>query len=278
SGRTRWPHMALDGGLVWLFDTGPRWNSDGAQPLSSPEAWHVGRTMRVLELLAFAPLSAPQLAAALHAQPRTVRRVVNRLVDEGYLTFRDERRRIYEPTMRLVALAGQVVENSTLVRTARPYVALLHERTGASAHLVTTSYDKVVCLVHAAPGADVPRPHLRELVPAHCTAGGKALLAWRDRWRESVLDSDLARCTPKTTVEPEALRRLLEDVRAQGYAVEDGEYQTDVRAVAVPLLVSGDAVAALTVSGERLDIDGVLASLQATAHDLTADLERERTQ
>ncbi|HEX5924752.1 MAG TPA: hypothetical protein VFY45_13030 [Baekduia sp.] len=33
----------------------------------------------------------------------------------------------------------------------------------------------------ARPAADdLPRPRLRELVPAHCTAGGKALLAARD--------------------------------------------------------------------------------------------------
>jgi DNA-binding IclR family transcriptional regulator len=231
--------------------------------------------MRVLELLAFSPLSAPQLAAALHAQPRTVRRVVNRLVDEGYLTFRDERRRIYEPTMRLVALAGQVVENSTLVRIARPYVALLHERTGVSAHLVVPSYHAVLCLVHAASGTDAPRPHLRELVPAHCTAGGKALLAWRDRWRESVLASGLERYTEQTTIDPDTLRRRLEDVRDEGYAVEDAEYQPEVRAAAVPLVVSGEAVAALTVSGHRLDIDRVLSPLRVTARDLAGDLARE---
>jgi hypothetical protein len=40
------------------------------------EAWHVARTMRVLELLACNSLSAPQLAEALGAHPRTVRRVV----------------------------------------------------------------------------------------------------------------------------------------------------------------------------------------------------------
>jgi DNA-binding transcriptional ArsR family regulator len=57
--------------------------------------------MRVLELLAFGSLSAPQVAAGLDAQPRTVRRVLNRLAEEGYVTLRDGRRRTYEPTMRL---------------------------------------------------------------------------------------------------------------------------------------------------------------------------------
>jgi predicted ArsR family transcriptional regulator len=46
------------------------------------EAWHVARTMRVLELLACESLSAPQLAEALGAHPRTARRVLEQLVEE----------------------------------------------------------------------------------------------------------------------------------------------------------------------------------------------------
>jgi DNA-binding IclR family transcriptional regulator len=231
--------------------------------------------MRLLELLAFAPLSAPQLAAALHAQPRTVRRVLARLVDDGYVTVRSERRRVYEPTMRLVALAGQVVENSPIARTARPYVALLRERTGATTHLVVPSYQSILCLVHAAPAGSAVRPQLRELVPAHCTAGGKVLLAWRERWRESVLSAPLERCTERTIVDPDALRRTLHRIRSTGHATEDGEYQQDVRALAAPLLVAGEAVAAITVSDERLALDDALQPLTATAAELTAHLNDE---
>jgi IclR family KDG regulon transcriptional repressor len=247
-----------------------------AVSMAPPEAWHVGRTMRVLELLAFAPLSAPQLAAALHAQPRTVRRVLGRLAEDGYVTYSDQGRRVYEPTMRLVALAGQIVENSSLARSARPYVALLHERTGATAHLVVPSYQSVLCLIHVANGGEDSRPRLRELVPAHCTAGGKALLAWRDRWRESVLGVPLERFTERTITDPEALRRTLDRVRAQGHAIEDGEYQPQARAVAVPILASGEAVGALTVSADRVDLDTVVPAVLQTARELADDLERAR--
>jgi DNA-binding IclR family transcriptional regulator len=232
--------------------------------------------MRVLELLAFAPLSAPQLAAALHAQPRTVRRVLARLVADGYVTFGDDGRRIYRPTLRLVALAGQVVENSGLARSARPYVALLHERSGATAHLVVPSYQSVLCLLHvAAASGDGGPPRLRELVPAHCTAGGKALLAWRDRWRESVLSAPLERFTEHTVVDPAALRRILERVRAEGHATEGGEYRPDARALAAPILVAGEAIAALTVSGRKLDLQAALPAVSQTAGELADCLARE---
>ena len=41
-----------------------------------PEAWPVARTMQALEALAFQPLSAPQVAAAMQIHPRTARPVV----------------------------------------------------------------------------------------------------------------------------------------------------------------------------------------------------------
>lgn len=210
--------------------------------------------MRMLELLAFEPLSAPQLAAALHSTPRTVRRVLAQLEDDDYLTRSARAPREYRPTMRLVALAGQVVENSALARRARPYVALLHEQTGAAAHLMVPSYRSVLCLVHVASEGDDARPRLRELVPAHCTAAGKALLASRDRWRESVLTAPLERHTERTIVDADVLRRELEAIRRDGYATEDGEFQPRTRAVAATVIVDGQAAAALTASGRGLDV------------------------
>jgi DNA-binding IclR family transcriptional regulator len=141
------------------------------------EAWHVARTMRVLELLAYNPLSAPELAEALGAHPRTVRRVVAQLVAEEYLVRGDDHRRRYRPTMRLVALAGQTLSNSTVVRRARPYIALAHERTGAVAELVMPSYQSVVCVLRCNAEGEVVGPAVLEVVPAHCCAGGKVLLA-----------------------------------------------------------------------------------------------------
>ena len=134
------------------------------------EAWHVARTMRALEMLAFSPLSVPQLAAALDSHPRTMRRVLERLTVEGYVERFGGQRWTYRPTMRLVALAAQVLEHSPVARRGRPYIELLHERTRVAAHLTAPSYDKVVCLCHAATGSqdearrrleiDVVLPHV----------------------------------------------------------------------------------------------------------------------
>lgn len=224
--------------------------------MSAPEAWHVTRTLRAMELLAVAPRSAPELADGLGVHVRTARRVLKRLESEGYVALSDDRRRRYRPTMRIVALAGQVVERAELTQTAVPHVAALRDELGRGCHFCVPSYLSALCLVHDA--GDVGsgcRPHLRELVPCHCTAAGKALLAWRESWREAVLAESLESFTDRTTTGPESLRRELGRTVARGYAVEDREYEPDTRGLAAPVFAdAGEAVAALAVVAPTADL------------------------
>jgi DNA-binding IclR family transcriptional regulator len=236
-----------------------------------PEALYVARTMQVLELLAFQPLSAPQVAATLQIHPRTARRVLVRLHDEGYLTRSDDTRRRYTPSMRIVALAGQIAARSPLTSAALPAVSHLHDATSADAHLVVPSYLSALCIVHAGGACDA-RVHPRELVPAHCTATGKALLAWRQPWRDSVLGHPLERHTSRTIVDAAALAREADATRARGYAVEVDELEEGVQAVAAPVFVGSEAVAALGASGRDLDLESVADRVTALAAEVSEAL------
>jgi DNA-binding IclR family transcriptional regulator len=92
-------------------------------------------------------------------------------------------------------------------------------------------------------------------VPCHCTAAGKALLAWRARWRDAVLAEPLESFTDRTTTGPESLRRELGHTLARGYAVEDREYDPDTRALAAPVFdETGEAVAALAIVAPTADL------------------------
>lgn len=251
--------------------------------MSAPEAWHVTRTLRAMELLAVKPRSAPELADALGVHVRTARRVLKRLHFEGYVTVNGDRRRRYRPTMRVVALAGQVVERAELTRAALPHVTALRRELGEGCHLTVPSYMSALCLVHDNGQDTGPcRPHLRELVPCHCTATGKALLAWRDEWREAVLTQPLEGFTERTNRGPESLRRELARTRARGYAVEDREYEADTRGLAAPVFSqTGETVAALGVvaPAERLPANHyseIGATIVARAMALSEDLGFDR--
>lgn len=240
-----------------------------------PEAWYVARTMQALEILAFEPLSAPQVAAALQVHPRTARRLLNRLAEEGWLTRSDDARRLYAPTMRIVAVASQVVARAPLTRLAIPFVAALHDRTGETAHLAVPSYQAALCVVHA--NGSRPRAQMRELVPAHATAVGKALLSHREAWRDSVLGAPLERHTANTLVDAGVLRAETERARERGYAIEVGEHEEGVGGIAAPVFRDGDAVAAIGLTArEPLRVEELADAVLAAAEQLSEALETQR--
>ena len=249
--------------------------------MSTSEAFFVSRTMQAIEVLAFQPSSAPQVAGALRVHPRTARRLLNRLVAEGWVTRSDERRRIYAPTMRIVALAAQLADRDPLAGAARPVVSRLHEETGATAHLAIPSYRSALCLVHRAGGPDA-RPQLRELVPAHAAAAGKLLLAYRDPWRESVLQRPLDQLTPRTIVVADAIRAEAAAIVQRGYALDDEELCAGLRGIAVPVRdAAGSVAASLALAGPAPELDhavlpGLAELLAVRATEIERSLGRSR--
>jgi DNA-binding IclR family transcriptional regulator len=88
----------------------------------------------------------------------------------------------------------------------------------------------------------------------------------------------LTRYTSKTVVDPRQFLREVEQVKKWGYAVDDEEYITGVRAVAAPLLSASSAPAALWVVGFTSTLDDhkikmVIREIQATIQEIKQSLE-----
>jgi DNA-binding IclR family transcriptional regulator len=233
--------------------------------MSAPEAWHVTRTMRTLELLALRPRSATEVAHAVGVHPRTARRLLNRLLVEGYATRTGPHRRKYGMTLKLVAVAHHALERADLVCEGVPFVERLRDEAGERTQLSVASYRSALPLVDEHFHDGPARPQLAQKVPCHCSASGKALLAFRPRWCESVLSRPLEAHTERSLVETQEVRRQLDEVRQRGYAIEDGEYIAGLASIAAPVFDhNGEAVAALGVSvpAGRLELDaGRLAAM-----------------
>jgi DNA-binding IclR family transcriptional regulator len=93
-------------------------------------------------------------------------------------------------------------------------------------------------------------------LPAHCTAVGKILLSSLDPAgldavlaAGAVADGALPGMTPASITDPDRLRDHLDQVRADGLAVDDGESDSAMRCVAAAVRDhSGATVAAMSVS------------------------------
>ncbi|HEY7270599.1 MAG TPA: IclR family transcriptional regulator C-terminal domain-containing protein, partial [Dehalococcoidia bacterium] len=93
---------------------------------------------------------------------------------------------------------------------------------------------------------------LGSLQPVYCTSAGKLLLAClSDADRSEMVDNlGFRPYTERTILDREHLRADLEQIRRQGYSIDNGEYSEFWRSIAVPVTNSaGDTIAAITCGG-----------------------------
>ena len=71
----------------------------------------------------------------------------------------------------------------------------------------------------------------------HASAAGRILLAYgSEKLRDKVLNVDrLQRFTPMTMVDPKKIKKELSAIKARGYAINRGERELEVAAVAGPI-------------------------------------------
>jgi DNA-binding IclR family transcriptional regulator len=211
--------------------------------------------LEALEVIVLRPSSAPSVADALGIHPRTARRILQTLVSERYVERRGGRGRAaheYQPTVRLLAMAGQLASRLPLVAAARPAVREAEAETGATAYVAVPCYADV--LVVAASGAGAVRPWA--MINADADAAGWVLLAHRDAWRSS-----LRRVEPALALDDEAAAGIVE----RGYAERVGG---GARCGSLAVVVPADTppIAALAVRG--------LSALTGSRQALVAVLER----
>jgi DNA-binding IclR family transcriptional regulator len=158
--------------------------------------------------------------------------------------------RDYELGMRLVELGSLAVHQDRLHKAAIPKLHELHAATGLVVHLAVLEGPDVVYMekVGNRMTAAIPsRVGGRQL--AHCTALGKAMLAFADEGG-TALDADLLpRQTKYSISTPAQLRNELLKVRSRGIAFDREESLPGFGCVAAPIGDLGEAVAAISVCG-----------------------------
>jgi IclR family acetate operon transcriptional repressor len=231
----------------------------------------LGRALTLLH--AFTPgdtdLSLSELARRTGIPKATVHRLVTELASWGIVEQAGGGVRL---GMRLFELGQVAPHQRTLREAAVPYLNDLHEATNETVHLAVLEGAQALEVVYLEklPGRSGPPLPSRVggRMPTHCTAVGKALLAFSPASTvQAILADGLRRLTPYTIVLPALFQRELADIRRSGIAFEREESTTGVLCVACPVLQpDGRAVAAVSIAGwsNRLDT-GRVASAVRTA-------------
>jgi DNA-binding IclR family transcriptional regulator len=215
----------------------------------------VTRATRIITALAEHPypLGIVELAAFVQLSPASVHRILSTLVNVGWVE-QNSRTAKYRLGMRAIGVGMVGLVTNPVLHDGRLYLSRLAEWSGYDALLSTLVGVKTVQLARVA-GAHTEmiefepgRPQ-----PAHAMADGKLLLSYlsKEEARYFYEVEGLRRYTDHTITDPSQMDRELEQIRTQGYAVDNRERFEEGRGLAVPVLDSGGrAIAAMLCLGK----------------------------
>jgi DNA-binding IclR family transcriptional regulator len=224
------------------------------------------RAFAILDALAAGRQDASlgELSEAVNLHKSTVHRLL--MILEGYrMVQRDPRTGRYQLGLRLFELGSLAVGNFNIRERARPYLERLVYEIDETVHLCVLDAGEVLYIDKIEPSRSVRMSsRVGRRNPAHCTAVGKAMLAWLpEKEVDDILRRHgLPRMTPNTIGTPAELKSELERVRQRGYAIDNEEVEEGVRCLGAAVLDhTGRPIAALSVSAPafRLPMDKLAA-------------------
>ena len=213
-----------------------------------PEHTVLGRSAAIMEAFDGAQqvLSLADLNKRTRLPKSTLHRLVDQLCQVGWLE-RDHGG--YRVGLRMFEFGTLAVDGNRLHEAAFPHLQALASRTGLAAQLAILDHAEVVYLERIVVGPIRLPTRRGGRKPAYCTALGKAMAAYDDDALQTVMASPMPRKTTQTITEPAALRTELRRVREAGVAYDRGEAYEELVCVAAPIRGSGQAIAAVSVTG-----------------------------
>ncbi|WP_374311619.1 IclR family transcriptional regulator [Microbacterium sp.] len=248
-------------------------------PSSRPQVPAADQTLRILSFLARqrGPAAASTISSTLGIPRSSVYHLLDALAAHGFVIHFPSDRRWGLGTAAF-ELAGGYSRQQPLARLGRPLVAALADRAGESAHLaVMTGRDVLYIVEERAPRRPALVTDVGVRLPGHLTATGRAMLATLPREQVRALYPDASSFADRTgrgPSRPGELRDVLREVRARGYAVEDGEVTLGLRSVGVVVRDHAGWPAAALALTWPVDAERDAAALAALLGDTARELER----
>lgn len=225
-------------------------------------------------------LSVTELADLLGCSTSTAQRTIATLTQQNFLR-RDGETRTYRLGTAVLHLSRAWRSTASLAGIARPMLERLAERTGLNATFAVPDHAhmRVVLSIDGSEGPLRGYPMASELYPAHAGAISKAYYAQLPHALRArfIGDRPMARFTAETKTDPQQLEEEFLAIRARGYCHSQGEYDTNVSALAAPVWMGKEPLGAIalsslsTLSVEQSLVDALLAATGELGRMLTRE-------
>lgn len=196
-------------------------------------------------------LGVMDISRRLELHKSTVSRILATLESEGLVSQNPQTSK-YRLGLGLISLAGVALGRLDVRGAAQPYLNQLAEVTQETINVTVRDGRECVNVERVAS----PRPiryvgWIGRRTPLHCTAAGKAILAYTPpAQREALIQLPLPRYTDKTITDTAVLEAALAEVCQQGYALAQEEFEEEFSAIAAPIFNHRrEVVGTIAISG-----------------------------
>jgi IclR family pca regulon transcriptional regulator len=226
-----------------------------------------------------ATLTLTEVARSAAMPAATARRCLLTLEELGYVT-RNGRNFLLRP--KVLELGAAYLESMNIEQLTKTRLEELARVTSDSAALCVLDGNEIVYVARASVRTLLRlEAHVGSHFPAHATSTGRVLLAGLplERANRYFETARFEAFTDRTVVDPDRLRKLVDDSRRTGYSAIEDELAYGVVALAVPVFDQhGRVVAALNTSSHSRRISKAklirerLAMLQQVSREISGDL------
>lgn len=241
----------------------------------------IDRAIQIIRRTAESPLSLMGAAELLQVHKSTALRILQTL--EAARFVRKTGAGTYVFGSGLIELSELALGSMDLRQHAAPLLRELQRRTGHTVHMAQLTGDEIIYIdkVDSSAGSGVQLPsRVGSAVSLYASAVGKLILAHltreeRDRLLQQV---EFVQYTDTTIADRDALEVELARIRQAGFARDNGEHDSYIMCVAVPVhdsrgqVVAAISVTAIEVVADLSQLEELLPLLQATAAKVSREL------
>lgn len=223
-----------------------------------------------------------EISEVLNINKSTVYGLVDTLIYLGYLQKNNDKKIILG--LKFLAYQKKIPLGQLLNETVKPYMDEISNKFSESANSAILLNGNMLYLDKVSVSGSVSVSNdMNGSQYLHCTGLGKCLLAFSD---DSVFEyysknNILKKMTKNTITDMSKLKNHLEQIKLQGYAVDDEELSVGLKCYAVPVFTPYDELlCAISISGvskriERLDEEKLIAELKKTSENITKNMFKD---
>lgn len=195
----------------------------------------VDRALSILETLSnYKSLSLIEISEKVNLHKATTHRLLNSLLDNGYIE-KDPISKQYRISLKLFELGNRRVQNIDFLNVAKSMIRQLAIEINQTVHLVVEDNNEVLYIDKYDPIGNENRMQSKigMKAPMYCTAVGKAILATKSNseitkyWEKT----NIRKLTNNTIIDLENFLEEIEDIRKNGYALDNEENEQGIMCV-----------------------------------------------